>query len=130
MLLLHFRRYPLRMKIKHRVINLWKMLKHKPVVHWSLSTILKNTKYCILNHWIKHNGFHIDKILMHFLYHNKSVHQCKENCNWVNECSLTPTQQFVSYVMARTMRWWWCFLCSRLTLLVSFFIELTHWNNS
>ena len=47
---------------------------------------------------------------------------------------LTPTQQFFSYIMARTifvsMRWWRGLLCTRPTRLVGFFIEVAHWNNS
>jgi hypothetical protein len=40
-------------------------------------------------------------------------------------CSLTPTQQFFSYIMARTcwfsMIWWWGPLCSSPTCLVGFY---------
>jgi len=39
----------------------------------------------------------------------------------VSDCCLTPTQQFVSYIMAKisqfSMRWWWCPLCTRPTRL-------------
>jgi hypothetical protein len=52
----------------------------------------------------------------------------------VSDCCLTPTQQFFSYIMARTsyfsMRWWSGSLCTRPTCLVGFFIVLAHWNNS
>jgi len=44
---------------------------------------------------------------------------------WVSDCCLTQTQQFFSYIMARTSqfstRWWWCPLCTRPTRLVGFF---------
>ena len=43
---------------------------------------------------------------------------------WVSDCCLTPIQQFVSYMMARTslfsMRWWWGALCTRQTRWVGF----------
>ena len=33
---------------------------------------------------------------------------------WVSDCCLTPTQQFFSFIMARTMIWWWWGrLCTR-----------------
>jgi hypothetical protein len=39
--------------------------------------------------------------------------------DWVRDCCLMPTQQFSSYIMARTiefsMRWWWGPLCTRPT---------------
>jgi len=39
-------------------------------------------------------------------------------------CCLTPIQQFVSYIMARTrkfsMRWWWGPLCIRQSCSVGF----------
>jgi len=39
----------------------------------------------------------------------------------VRDCYITPNEQFVSYIMARTshisMRWWWCPLCTRSTRL-------------
>ena len=45
---------------------------------------------------------------------------------WVNDCCLTSTQQFFSYIMARTssfsMKLRWDPLCSRPTRLVLFFI--------
>ena len=53
---------------------------------------------------------------------------------WVSDCWLTPTQQFFSYIMARTsqfsMRWWWGPFCTRQTRLVWIFIVLAHWNNN
>jgi len=37
----------------------------------------------------------------------------------VSDCCLTPSEQFVSYIMTRTnyisLRWWWCPLCTRQT---------------
>jgi len=43
---------------------------------------------------------------------------------WVSDCSLTPIQQFFSYIVARTswfsMRWWWGPLCTRPTCWVGF----------
>jgi len=38
----------------------------------------------------------------------------------VSDCCLTPTQQYFSYIIARTMRWWWSPLCSRATRWVGF----------
>ena len=56
------------------------------------------------------------------------------SCKWLSNCWLMPTQQFFSYIMARTsyfsMRWWWGQLCTRPTSSVGFFIVLAHWNNS
>ena len=44
----------------------------------------------------------------------------------VSDCCLTPTQQFFSYILARTslfsMRWWWAPLCTRPTHLVGFLV--------
>jgi len=38
----------------------------------------------------------------------------------VSDCSLTPSEQFLTYIMARTsyvsMKWWWwlwCLICTR-----------------
>jgi hypothetical protein len=49
----------------------------------------------------------------------------------VSHCCLTTTQQFSSYIMARTslfsMRWWWDPTCTRLSWII---IVLPHWNNS
>jgi hypothetical protein len=43
--------------------------------------------------------------------------------HWVNkgvsDCCLMPIQQFFTYIMARTMRWWWGLLCTRPTCLVT-----------
>jgi len=42
----------------------------------------------------------------------------------VSDCCLTSTQQFVSYIMARTrkfsMRWWWCLFCAKPKRLAGF----------
>jgi len=60
--------------------------------------------------FIKKNQFQ-----MLLMVENKMVYRMSEWC-------LMPTQQFVSYIMARTsyilMGWWWCLLCSRSTLRV------------
>ena len=43
----------------------------------------------------------------------------------MSDCCLTPTQQFFSYIMARTSwfltKWWWGPLCTRPTRLVGFY---------
>jgi hypothetical protein len=48
----------------------------------------------------------------------------KHSSEWVSNCCLTPTQQFFSYIMARTSqfstRWWWGPLCTRPTGLGGF----------
>ena len=50
---------------------------------------------------------------------------CKSE--WVI-CSLSPTQQFFSYIHGENpMRWWWDPLCTRLSWIC---IVLAHWNNS
>ena len=44
---------------------------------------------------------------------------------WVSDCCLTPSQQCINHIMARTslfsMRWWWGPLCSRSTRWVGFY---------
>ena len=49
------------------------------------------------------------------------------NFEWVDDCCLTPIQQFFSKIMVRTsyfsMRWWWGPLCARPTRLIA------HWKN-
>jgi hypothetical protein len=46
------------------------------------------------------------------------------NNKWVNDCCVTPTQQFFSYIIWRTskflMIWWWGLLCTRQTRRVGF----------
>ena len=37
-----------------------------------------------------------------------------------SDCWSVPTQQFFSYIMARTMKWWWGPLCTRPTRLAGF----------
>jgi hypothetical protein len=57
----------------------------------------------------------------------------KINIEWVSDCCLTPIQQFFSYMMVRTMRWYWGPLCTRPTngnMLSCIFIGLPNWRNS
>jgi hypothetical protein len=79
-------------------------------------TALLCMKYCILQ---------VKKALSFYLIFSTKVH-CFSKCRkWVSYSCWTPTQQFFSYIMARTssfsMRWWWGSLCTRPTRLVGFF---------
>ena len=48
----------------------------------------------------------------------------------MNNCCLTPNEQFLSYIMVRisycSMRWWWSPLCNRPTCLDFYSV---HWNS-
>jgi len=52
------------------------------------------------------------------------LHPFLEKSWRVSDCCLTPSEQFFSYIMARTtsfsMRWWWDLLCTKPTRLLDF----------
>jgi hypothetical protein len=58
-----------------------------------------------------------------------------QTLQWMSDCCFTPTQEFFSYIMARTsqlsMRWRGGLICTRSNCLVeSIYTVLAHWNNS
>jgi hypothetical protein len=65
------------------------------------------------------NMHDIAEILLKVVLNTK--HQIKSHINIYIYIYITPTQQFFSYIMARTsyisMRWWWCLLYSASSLI-------------
>ena len=62
------------------------------------------------------------------------THTTINKIEWGSNCCVTPIQQFFSYIMVRasyiSMRWWWCLLCNRPTLLSWIFMMLAPSNSS